>query len=256
MNGSPYHAKIQPLALFWGNGRSCKKLLTLAGTRRKFNNRIFPTMTDIPIIPSLFEYQLADNAGSGDTVSKSIAGHLMDYFRNQPLFKWACSHNGCEARADAVCLLLDEWDVPNYKAWVFSGRYLKKHVGQLKQNWKYHVAPLLPVIEDGALVYYIIDPATSGELQTMYGWAANVTEYAHSYHMIKEPQWYIFHDKKITRDNWHARNRRNRKWMVQGLANVNGLSARGKAELIFNRKRIKNTATAFEQLKNKRPPFL
>jgi hypothetical protein len=44
--------------------------------------------------------------------------------------------------------------------------------------------------------------------------------------------------------------------MIQGLANVNGLTARGKAELIFNKGRIKNTATAFERLKKQKPPFL
>lgn len=208
------------------------------------------------IVPTLFEYKLSDATVADTFVLKTIAEELMDFFAAHPLFKWAYSHNGCEARADAVCVLLDEWGIPNSKAWVFSGRYLKNHVGGLKQNWKYHVAASLPVMENGQLIHYILDPATSAGLLTLYGWAANVTDYAHSYHFLKEPRLYIFHDKKITRDNWHARNRRNRKWMIQGLANVNGLTAKGKAELIFNKARIKNTAAAFERLKKLKPSFL
>ena len=213
-------------------------------------------MEDNGIVPTLFEYKLSDAAGVNNTVLKSIAEELMVFFATHPLFKWAYSHNGCEARADALCVLLEEWGIPNYKAWVFSGRYLKSHVGELKQNWKYHVAASIPVMENDQLIHYILDPATSPGLQNLYDWAANVTDYAHSYHFLKEAQFYIFHDKKITQTNWHGRNRRNRKWMILGLANVNGLTARGKAEVIFNKGRIKNTAAAFERLKKQKPSFL
>ena len=213
-------------------------------------------MTENGIIPTLYEYKLSDTIDSNNIALKALAEELMAFFAAHPLFKWAYNHNGCEARADAVCVLLDEWGIPNYKAWVFSGRYLKNHVGELKQNWKYHVAASLPVMENGQLTHYIIDPATSQDLQTLYGWAANVTDYAHSYHLVKEPQFYIFHNKKITQTNWHTRNRRNRKWMIQGLANINGLTAKGKAELIFHKGRIKNTAAAFERLKKGKPAFL
>jgi hypothetical protein len=208
------------------------------------------------ILPTLFEYMLSDETDTTNVVIKSIAEDLVIFFAAHPLFKWGYSHNGCEARADAVCVLLDEWGIPNYKAWVFSGRYLKSHVGDLKQNWKYHVAALLPVMEEGRLIHYVIDPATSAELQTIYAWAANVTDYPHSYHFVKEARHYIFHDKKITQNNWHERNRRNRKWMIQGLANVNGLTAAGKAALAFNKGRLKNTSAAFQRLKKNRPPFL
>jgi hypothetical protein len=211
-------------------------------------------MEEFPIMPTLLEFRLTDPVDPQNYVSKSLAGTVQDYFRNHPLFPWDQSHNGCEARADAVCLLLEKWGIPNYKAWVFSGRYLKKHVGELKKNWKYHVAALLPVMEEEELQYYVIDPSTSAGLQTLYDWAANVTDYAHSYHFVKESHWYIFHDKQIRADNWHGRNRRNRKWMVQGLANVNGLNAKGKAALTFNKGRIKNTASAFNRLLQEASP--
>jgi Glutaminase len=210
-------------------------------------------MTDMEIIPTLFEYQLSDITDSSKTVSKQQAGAIMQFFAAQPLFTWTKSNNGCEARADAVCLLLQQWDIPHYKAWVFSGKYLKNHLGGLKQNWNYHVAALLQVMEAGEIVHYIIDPATSQELQTLYNWAANITDFAHSYQLIKEPHWYIFAGNKITAYNWNSRNRQNRKWMIQGLAGINGLSAKGRAALVFNKSRIKKTAMAFEKLKQQQP---
>jgi Glutaminase len=210
-------------------------------------------MNETGIVPTLFECNIADEVDTGKTVSRQLAQQLMDFFKQHPLFNWKDINNGCEARADAICVLLQEWGIPHFKGWVFSGWYLKKHVGALKQNWNYHVAPLLPVSENGSIVFYMIDPATGGELQTLYDWAAGETEYAHSYHLVKEAHWYIFSDKKITRSNWNARNRQNRKWMIQGLAGVNSLNAKGKAALVFNKGRIKNRLTAFEQLKRSRP---
>lgn len=201
------------------------------------------------ITASLFEYQLSDYVDSSKTVSKADAEAIVLFFAAHPLFNWTNSHNGCEARADAICVLLQHWDIPCYKAWVFSGNYLKKHVGGLKKNWKFHVAAMVQVMEDGNLIQCMIDPATSTGLQTMYNWAAGVTEYPHSYHFIKEAHWYIFSDKKITQHNWNSRNSQNRKWMIQGLTGITSLGAKGKAALVFNKHRIKNTLTAFEKIK-------
>ena len=210
-------------------------------------------MAEMEIIPTLFEYQLSDITDSSKTVSKQQAESIMQFFAVQPLFTWSKSNNGCEARADAVSVLLEHWNIPHYKAWVFSGKYLKNHLGGLKQNWNYHVAALLQVMEAGELIHYIIDPATSPGLQTLYNWAAGITDFAHSYQLIKEPHWYIFAGNKITAYNWNSRNRQNRKWMIQGLAGINGLSAKGRAALVFNKSRIKKTAMAFEKLKQQKP---
>ena len=210
-------------------------------------------MRDMEIIPTLFEYQLSDITDSSKTVSKQQAEIIMQFFAIQPLFNWVKTNNGCEARADAICVLLQQWGIPHYKAWVFSGKYLKNYLGDLKQNWNYHVAALLQVMEAEEPVHYIVDPATSPNLQTLYNWAANITDYAHSYQLIKEPHWYIFSHKKITANNWNNCNRQNRKWMIQGLAGINGLSAKGRAALVFNKSRIKKIATAFEKLKQEHP---
>lgn len=210
-------------------------------------------MAEPVIIPSLFDYRLSDITDSSKTVSRQQAEAIMQFFADQPLFNWTNSNNSCEARADAICVLLQQWNIPHYKAWVFSGKYLHNHWGGLKQNWNYHVAALLQVIEEGKLVQYIIDPATAGGLQTLYDWAAGITDYAHSYQLIKEAHWYIFSDKKITSSNWHSRNCQNRKWMIQGLAGINGLNSKGKAALVFNKRRITKTGEAFEKLKWQQP---
>ena len=144
-------------------------------------------------------------------VTKEEAEKLFAYFKNQPLFNWQNSNNGCEVRADAVCVLLDAWHIPNYKGWVFSGYYLKKNIGGLNQNWNYHVAPLLQVKEDDKIVMYIIYPATSNGLQTIEDWAASITQFPHSYHFVKHSNYYIFNDRKITSFNWYKRNKRNYK---------------------------------------------
>lgn len=205
------------------------------------------------LLPTLFDHTLTELTEPGDIINNEDAEMLFLFFKNHPLFNWKDQHNGCEARADAICVLLEEWSIPHYKAWVFSGLFLKDHVGGLRKNWNYHVAPLLPVKYNGEMVYMVLDPATGDELQPLYNWAAGITDYPHSYHFIRLPHWYIFNQKKITTDNWHRRNRQNRKWMVQGLAGINALNAIGKARLCFNKRRVKNTAVALEELKKQFP---
>ena len=151
--------------------------------------------TSITIIPSLLESRLCDISHPRNTISKKQAEELFFHFKHHPLFKWNNSHNGCEGRADAVCLLLDGWNIPNYKGWVFSGSYLKKHIGALQQNWNYHVAAVLAVEENGIITDYVIDPATHNSLRPIDEWAIAVTEMAHSYYFTRLSHWYIFPSK-------------------------------------------------------------
>ncbi|MEQ1797714.1 MAG: protein-glutamine glutaminase family protein [Lacibacter sp.] len=209
-------------------------------------------MADL-ILPTLFEYVLSDATAVDQTVTKTDAEKLFQFFKNCPLFKWGDTHNNCEARAEAVCVLLDEWHVPNYKGWVFSGAFLKNHVGGLKQLWNYHVATMLQVMEDGEMKHYIIDPATGSNLQTINDWAANVTDYPHSYHLVKTADNYIFPTGRIFKDNWHKRNKQNRKWLIQGLAGINGVSSTGKAQLCFRKNKVKLTAARFSGLRSENP---
>ncbi|HEY0298182.1 MAG TPA: protein-glutamine glutaminase family protein [Arachidicoccus sp.] len=208
----------------------------------------------ITIVPALFDTKLTDIDAVGNTITETQAELLFVYFKEHSLFNWKDSHNGCEGRADAVCSLLDEWNITNYKAWAFGGSYLKKnHIGELKQNWKFHVAAVVPISRGGKILYYVIDPATSGHIQFIEDWAAAITLLPHSYYCIRKSKWYIFPIKNISTKKWNARNKQNRKWMIECLAGINSLSKIGKAQLSFKKIKIKNTLLAFNQAKREMP---
>lgn len=205
---------------------------------------------------SLFYPILSDEVDQGQTISLLQAEQLFDYFKNNPLFKWHDVRNNCEGRANSVCILLDQWGVPNYKGWVFCGMLLKKGIGSLKNTWRYHVAALLPVNENGQITNYILDPATSDKLISLKEWAEMVTDYPPSYYLIKKGDYYIYHHKRIQKSNWYTRNKRNFNYTIQGLSGINGLSSTGKAFLAFNKKRIRKTEAVFKNLYKRRPSFL
>lgn len=203
---------------------------------------------------TLYDYALSDELKTDKAISKQQAEKLFTYFKSNPLFRWQDANNDCEDRANAICILLDEWKIQYGKGWVFSG-YVFKKIGYLKNLWKYHVAALLPVKEGEEINYYIIDPATSGKLITIEEWAANVTDNPHSYHLIKNGNYYIFHPRKIEKNNWYKRNKGNYNWTMQGLSGINGVSSKGKAQLAFNKKRLLKTEKLFKELMNSPSPF-
>ncbi len=208
------------------------------------------------IVPTLYDVALSEITDPWRTVSAGTSAQLFQLFKDHPLFNWKDANNGCEGRADAVCVLLDAWGIPNYKAWIFGGAYLKGHIGALKQNWKYHVAAVLAVQEQQNIVHYVIDPATADTLQTVEKWAAGITQLPHSYYCIRKADWYIFPGKDISNALWHERNKQNRKWMIQCLAGINGLTPTGKARLCFNKNRLKNISAAFEKTKQEKPALM
>ncbi len=203
---------------------------------------------------TLHDLVLSDDIKTDKAISKQQAEKLFNYFRDNPLFRWQDSNNDCEDRANAICILLDKWEIQNGKGWVFSG-YIFKKKGYLKNLWKYHVAALLPVREGEEINYYIIDPATSGSLINIESWAANVTDSPHSYHLTKNGNYYIFDAGRIKKDNWFKRNKGNYNWTMQGLSGINGISSIGKAQLAFNKKRVLKTKKRFRELMNSTLPF-
>ncbi len=206
------------------------------------------------IVKTLFDEALSDEIETGNAISKSQAEKLFNFFKECKILRWQDANNDCEDRANAICILLDYWKISTAKGWVFSG-YVFKKIGYLKNLWKYHVAVLIPALTDGQVNYYIIDPATSEKLITIADWAANVTDNPHSYHLIKKGEYYIFNDRKIKKDNWHTRNRRNYNWTMQGLSGINGISSKGKAQLAFKKNKVLKTKKAFNELKIHNPGF-
>ena len=200
-----------------------------------------------------YEAFLSDIAIDTKTIAKEQAEKIFTYFQTHQLFRWRNANNDCEDRANAMCILLDEWQIPNFKAWVFAGAYLKKQEGSLVNFWNYHVATLLPVSENGNTIFYVIDPATSQVLVPITNWAENVTGMAWSYYLIKEGKYYIFHNGKICKDNWFRRNRRNYNWTLQGLAGINGVSKTGQAALAFKKHKVRKVKDHFRKLRYNKP---
>lgn len=197
---------------------------------------------------SLFDDALSDIIDSSATVSAEAAEALFAYFRETPLFRWQDANNDCEDRANAACILMDQWRIPNYKAWVFGGQYLQRGTGSLVNCWNYHVAACLPVWKDNRLQYLVLDPATLKAIAPIEEWAESVTDTAYSFHLVKKGNYYIFPTGAIQRDNWHGRDRQNYKWTIQGLSGINGVSRIGKAQLIFQKKRIEKVEKEFKKL--------
>ncbi len=202
---------------------------------------------------ALFEAALSSEINWEKAISKAEANHVFQYFQQSRLFRWADAKNDCEDRAHAICLLLDSWGIPNYKGWVFSGAYLKRTSGSLINLWNYHVAAALPVKEGENAFVYIIDPSTFQRLATLYAWADAITGDECSYYLVRENEDYIFNESQIKADNWYKKNRQNYKWTMQGLAGVNGVTLKGKAQLVFKKKKIAETEKAFKASLNRKP---
>ncbi len=77
-------------------------------------------------------------------MSVQVATELFQLIKSHSLFCWTDANNHCEDRANAITMLLDQWNMPNYKAWVFSG-YMFNKIGFLKNLWRYHVAVCVPI---------------------------------------------------------------------------------------------------------------
>lgn len=205
---------------------------------------------------TIYNILLSDIVPADTVITKEIAEKLFIFFKDLPLFRWQDANNDCEDRANAICILLDEWKISNYKGWVFGGNYLTKNEGSLINNWKYHVATIVPVQNGDTLVFYVIDPATLNAPDTILNWATNITDLPFGHYLIKWSYYYIFHHEKINKDNWYKRNRQNYKWTIQGLAGINGVTKTGKAQIAFKKYKIEKTEKLFKNLLTNKPSFL
>lgn len=206
-----------------------------------------------PLPKALYEAPLSTPVNEATAVTKEQANQIFAFFQQHPLFRWQDKQNNCEDRAHAIGLLLTHWGLPAYKGWVFGGAYLKKTTGSLLNLWDYHVAPALPVLENEKVESYIIDPATTAVPVTLHNWADAVTADECSYYLVRRSSDYIFCPPVITPFNWHSSNKQNFKWTMQGLAGINGVSQAGKAQLVFQKKRIARAEKGFRKLMRTNP---
>lgn len=205
---------------------------------------------------TIFEPALTVAEVKDSGLTKEQGEQYFQFFKTSPLFRWQDANNDCEDRANAICLALDAWGIPNYKGWVFSASFLNKGEGCLKNNWGYHVAAMIAIAEGEGLRFYIIDPATLPNLEPIEQWANKATETTASYYCITTGDTYIFSPGNINPATWYTRNRQNYKWTIQGLAGINGVTRTGKAQLIFQKPRIKKWKHGFEELVRHKPEAL
>ncbi len=204
-----------------------------------------------PLSLTLFDFSLSDRFDNLATTEAETIQQIFSFVAAQPLFGWHRHHNFCEARAEAMSLMLKAANIPHAKCWVFGAAFLHKgYVGGLKNNWNYHVAVAIPTMENEITTWWTLDPATAGTPILLEQWAAAVTDYPHSYHCLRSAMDYIFPAGNLNTVRWHRRHHRNFRWAMQGLAGINALNAKGKAQLAFSKSATDNMTTQFMQLRN------
>jgi hypothetical protein len=209
-----------------------------------------------PTLKSLLDHSLTEPVLLDSGLRQDQVEELFRYFQQHPLFRWRNARNDCEDRSNAICILLDHWKIPNYKAWVFTGSFLNRPEGYLRNSWNFHVAPLVAITEDNQTKGYVLDPATLQQPDTISVWADKVTETHGSVHFITSGEDYIFTPGKMEKEHWFQRNRQNYKWTIQGLSGINGVSPSGKAQLVFCKAHIATTEKEFKKLFQDKPSFL
>ena len=203
----------------------------------------------VPLSLTLYHFRMADRLDACEPVEQAVVQQLFGQLAAEPVFGWQRQHNFCEARAEAASLLLEAAGLPHAKCWVFGAAFLHKgYVGGLLHHWNYHVAVAMPVWQDGRLQWLVLDPSTASGPTSPEAWASAVTAYPHSYHLLKQADYYIFPAPGSKKPNWHRRHHRNFRWAMQGLAGINGLTPTGKAQLAFSRQKIARTTRQFRQL--------
>lgn len=193
------------------------------------------------------------------SIPEAEAIKLYNYFNTSPLFIWN-DYNNCEDRANAIGILLDAWNVPNYKVWVFSGTFLEKDKGLLTDRygvrWKYHVATCIPVNFGDTIKVVVIDPSTSAAVDAPV-WANNVVDVAFGYYFFTEGKKYIWtgEGKQIGKSTFIDRNTANYEFTIEGLTGYNGksLSDKFKMKTKKGKAKIQNTKSQFEALRSSKP---
>ena len=195
-------------------------------------------------------------------VDELLANKIYTYFKDSKLFKWE-DRNNCEDRANAIGILLDSWNVPNYKAWIFSGRFLSKDQGLLTDRygvrWKYHVATVIPIKRLNKTDFVVIDPATTSTETpfTISTWANNVTDKMYSYYILTPGDRYIWtgKGKKIGQNTFTVRNATNYEYTIQGLAGFNGLNHKDRKAMrsAEGQERLNAAQKGVESLKSNMP---
>jgi len=113
------------------------------------------------------------------------------------------SYAGCEKRAHAISLLLNERKIKHYKIWNFDPSLISLFYKQNKPtvpnltklsekvSWTYHVAILVYVKKNNATDTLVIDPSIGEKLLSYKEWL-RIQSPDHSFYTFLNPEWFVF----------------------------------------------------------------
>lgn len=215
---------------------------------------------------AVHETSLEDVIPSNSCIPMNIADSIFGYFKTNSLFIWN-DENNCEDRANAICILLDRWHVPNCKGWVLSGRLLGRDNGSFKPvkilhgsstdsiTWSHHITAAIPICVNNQSIFFVIDPATQAGPLAMADWANSVMCTPSGYYFLKLGNDVdVNYKQTIKKESWWTRSDLNYKYTMEGLCGYNGASHIGRKEIRRNQEKIQQTTLQFEQLA--KPSFL
>jgi hypothetical protein len=67
------------------------------------------------IIKTLYHQAISDEIETDKAITKDQAEKLFTFCTDCAPFRWSDANNNCEDRANALCILLDEWKIQNAK---------------------------------------------------------------------------------------------------------------------------------------------
>jgi hypothetical protein len=209
----------------------------------------------------LFEQQTND-LDSTKFLTEAQMKEYYTFFDTCSLFIWGDVDNNCEDRANGISMLLEAWDIPHYKIWIFNQPFLEmgssKLCGDCKNKdacWGFHVATVIPYVENGEYKISVIDPATLDQPATDVEWAENITCSGTNYYMFTDGDKYMYSQsgKKFAKDTFWGRGKKNTKWTYEGLAGINGKDFWQAIGKPFKKKKIKWVKSELARLKSDNP---
>lgn len=189
-------------------------------------------------------------------ICKHKADTLFDIIRSSKAFDWSDKNNNCEDRANAVSLILDSWNIPNGKAWIFQGSTFDKT--KFKGNlggYTYHVATCILVSNANSVDTFIIDPLmNSSKLLAIKEWAELIAVSPVNVYFITSNRYYQ-QSKVCPTPNWKMRDEYFDD-TIDGLTRYNNFSIWTRLRTKKYLKRRASVLDEFNRLKNALPTRL
>lgn len=212
-----------------------------------------------------------------ESLTLDQANQVFKQIKTESGIEFRYSYGGCEDRAHAISLLLNEKGIKHRKIWNFNPYYISLFNRSQQPNindqtgtsvngrvgWGFHVAVLLSVKESSSVRLVVFDPAVADELLPVKKWleAQNAPT---SYYTFTDPQWFSFYTIEGQKPNDENMPKNfpplltgdfiknegpnlNDMWVEEGLA-VNQIGMRIIAEVIRNEPDSSQKRRAFTQL--------